>query len=134
MSAHEKTAVSGTSTDSGEQMQLENFPEALPVHFTPAKGTIASILLFGQENALTAGEIAMITGLDRRKVTDRIRWERAAGAPIISNPESGFWLSDNRIEIWKCAAALHTRAGEIHRTARALEKTARGGDHAKESE
>ena len=91
--------------------------------FEPAQGTISAVLLRGRDNALTASELSRITGKHPRKVTEQIQRERLHGAPIMSDA-AGFWLAENPDEVRRCAAQLHSRAGEIHATARALEKIA----------
>ena len=123
-----KNAVTAAATviDGNEQMHLdlgENTP--LKVHYTAAPGTIASVLMVGQRNALTAKDIGKITGLPFRMVTKRIQAERMQGAPIISSPECGYWLASNTAEIVLCAAALHNRAKSIHATAAALKRIVR---------
>ena len=90
--------------------------------FAPAQDTVASVLCRGRENALTAREIARITGLPFRSVTLKICAERRAGAPILSDSRNGFWLAEDETEVKHCVNALHARAAQIHRTARALEK------------
>lgn len=96
--------------------------------FEPGQGTIAAVLLRGRENAMTTSELARITGQYPRKITVQIQRERLHGAPIMSDG-TGFWIADNPEEVRRCAAALHARAGEIHKTARALEHIAGGTQH-----
>ena len=94
--------------------------------FEPAQGTTAALLLHGRDAALTVREIAQLTGMPLREITKAICRERRAGAPIVSDPGAGFWLAEDADELRRCVAALHRRAGEIHRTARALEKLVGG--------
>ena len=82
---------------------------------------MASLLCHGENNAITTRDLAALTEMHPRDVTDRIRRERACGAPIMSG-RNGYWLADDAEEVRRCAAALHKRAGEIHKTARALER------------
>ncbi len=92
--------------------------------FKPAQGSIAALLLYGRNHALTTSELSRITGKNHRELTREICAERRAGAPILSDPGAGFWLAESIDELQRCAAALHRRAGEIHRTAQALEQLA----------
>ena len=124
-----KNAASGGQTGNGSgQILFEGFkPKNDSItEFEARQGTIASVLLYGCRNAMTAREIARIAGISTRQVTERIRQERAKGAPILSDTLHGFWLAEDAEEVRRCAAALHSRAGEIHRTARALDRI--GGD------
>jgi len=94
---------------------------SLKVNYTPQPGTIASLLLHGEGNAISAAELARITGQTVRDITRRISQERRQGAPIMSSPASGYWIAEDAAEIKRCVAALHARAAEIHKTAKALE-------------
>ena len=116
--------------DGGEQTRLDGFDE-LPeddfiTAFSPLQGSIAAILSRGRAGALTTRELARITGRQPREITRAICFERRAGAPILSDPAAGFWLAGDRDEARRCAAALHRRASEVHKTARSLERIAGG--------
>ena len=125
MTCKEKAAPGDCSTEDGSgQMSFEGV--RIPAQdyitaFEPAQGTIASVLHRGRENSTTCREISRITGLDRRQITKTIQQERQSGAPILSDP-SGYWIAENEAELRSCIKALHARAGEIHRTAQALER------------
>ena len=114
----------GAVNDGNGQILLKGFKPKKDIitDFEPLQGTIASILNHGKENALTCREIANITGLPFRRVTRRICAERRAGAPILSDNHNGFWLAEDEAEVRRCINALHARAAQIHKTARALEK------------
>lgn len=127
-----KTAQVLQHPDGGEQMRMDGF-SALPeidfiTTFSPAQGTIAALLKRDRGQALTTKELQRITGEPPRQITKRICFERRHGAPILSDPAAGFWLAADADELRRCTAALHRRAGEIRRTARALENFAKGGD------
>lgn len=116
--------------DGGEQTRLDGFDE-LPVddfitEWTPAQGTVAALLRRDRTQALTTRELAKITGQAPREITRRICFERRNGAPIVSDPGAGFWLAADSDEARACAAALHRRASEVHKTARSLERIAGG--------
>ena len=127
MSRNKKTAAESTSFRNGQQMQLDLGASApLTVNYTPQPGTIASVLLVGESNALTAAEISRVTGLPIRAVTKRIMHERRQGAPILSSPESGYWIASDAAEVLSCVTALHSRAKSIHATAEALKRIVSG--------
>lgn len=113
-----------------EQTQLDGFSELPIVDFitewTPAQGSIAALLRRDRAQALTTRELAKITGQAPREITRRICFERRSGAPIVSDPGAGFWLAADSDEARACAAALHRRASEVHKTARSLERLAGG--------
>ena len=116
--------------DGGEQTRLDGFDE-LPMNysitsFSPVQGSLAALLPHDREAALTTRQLVQITGQTSREITRRICAERRAGAPILSDPGAGFWLASDAEELARCAKALHRRAGEIHRTAHALENIAAG--------
>ena len=120
-----RTAAPVCKTEDGEgQIVLEGFelPDSdFITSWKPKQGTIAFLLLPGRANALTASELARIVGVDRRKVTLEIMRERRNGSPIMSDG-TGFWIAENREELVKCCLRLHSRANEIHRTARLMEE------------
>lgn len=116
-------------TESGSgQVYFEGFDPSeadSTIDFQPGQGTMAFLLSRGRENAQTTRELSMISGLHPREVTKAIQRERLHGAPILSDT-GGFWLAETSDEVLRCARQLHRRAGEIHRTACALQKTAKG--------
>ena len=97
------------------------------IAFQPKQGTVAELLHTGSQNAITAAQLARITGQTARDVTRRIMYERRNGAPIMSC-QDGFFLAETADELRRCVAALHARAGQIHQTARALEETAEAAE------
>ena len=125
-----KTAPGVGSTESGNgQMTLQGVrvpADDYITAFTPAQGTIASLLRRGHENALTCREISELTGLNQRSVTMRVHQEREDGAPILSD-STGFWLAEDETDVMRCIISLHARAGAIHKTAMAMERAIKGG-------
>ena len=121
MKEKEKTAAESTSFRSGEQLSLD-MGQPLSINYTAAPGTIASVLLTGRENALTAKDLCRITGRPFREVTKKIQQERLQGAPILSSSDRGYWLASDAAEIIRCAEALHRRARTQHVTAAALRR------------
>ena len=127
-----KKAASGGQTGSGGgQMNISDVFDSPRINysipFEPGQGTIAELLHTGSQNAITAAQLAGITGQTARDVTRRIMYERRNGAPIMSC-QGGFFLAETTDELRRCVAALHARAGQIHQTARALEETAEAAE------
>ncbi len=123
---NKKTDPGVGSTEIGQQMQLDLGVSApLEIHYNALPGSIANVLMTGRNNALTANEICRITGLPFRVVTRKILQERRSGCPIMSSPDSGYWIASDREEIVKCVNALHSRAKSIHATAAALQRITR---------
>ncbi len=118
MNEKEKTAP--VVQNGSGQMRLDGFPEDLITSFEARQGSIAFFLNKGKANAISCRELEQITGLPQRQITRKICAERRQGSPILSDA-SGFWIAANEDELIRCVQALHARAGEIHRTARALE-------------
>ena len=131
MNDNEKAALrAGTSEDGGGQLcfaELFVSADKYITAFEPVQGSIAAFLRRGRSSAITCRQLCDLTGLEPRQVTLRIMRERREGAPILSDT-SGFWLAENAEEVARCVKRLHSRAGEIHRTARALALIARGVD------
>lgn len=85
------------------------------------KTPIYMLLDSGEENAVTAADLADTLGIPVRKVTLRIRAERLSGVPIASSGR-GFFLPRDRTEAASIARRLHHRAAAIHATANAIER------------
>lgn len=126
----QRKAAPVCETESGSgQVYFEGFDPSeadFTIDFQPGQGTIAFLLSKGRNNARTTRELSRISGLHPRDITKAIQHERLHGAPILSDT-GGFWLAETSTEVLQCARQLHQRAGEIHRTARALQKIAKGG-------
>jgi len=80
-------------------------------------GNIERILPHGEENALTAREIASIMGCgDVRVVTRLIEKERRTGAPIAATPRRGYFLAADLAEWQRYINALDRRIRNIEIT------------------
>ena len=88
------------------------------------QGRISDLLLSGREHAIPRRDLEAMTGLDGRTVRLMIERERRAGTLILSDNQSGYFLSDDPAEAQKFARSMRHRAGEIMRTARAIEGAA----------
>ena len=131
MNDRKKAAPGGQTGSGGGQMNISdvfNSPRIdYSIPFEAKQGTIASLLSTGSQNAITAAQLAGLTGQTARDVTRRIMYERRNGAPIMSC-QGGFYIAETSDELRRCVAALHARAGQIHQTARALEETAEAAE------
>ena len=88
---------------------------------------VTDFLSTGAENAKTGRELARLLHCDIREITRSIENERRRGAPIVSscNPDNpGYYLAETADELQAYCSRLHQRAGEIHKTRRALLKAA----------
>ena len=79
-------------------------------------------LLRGAENARTGRELAKILDLDIREVVRQVEKERRAGAPICAGAlgTQGYYLAADQEELKTYCGRLFKRAGELHKTRRAL--------------
>ena len=82
---------------------------------------IADLLGTGKGEAVPRSQLVEWTGMDPRAVTLTIERERREGTPILANTH-GYFLPASREEAAECIGALHHRAKEIFRTAKAIEK------------
>ncbi len=99
MTEKTKAAVSGTSTGSGEDVQLceANIPcrYSSTEHDREQRGFIERLLPVGAENAVTMRQLMKLTGLTARKVRSCIMRERAAGTAILTvGGAGGYFLPD----------------------------------------
>ena len=93
--------------------------------FSPqGQGRISSLLLPGRENAIPRRDLEAITGLDGRTIRLMIERERRRGTLILSDNHHGYFLADDPAEAQRFARSMRHRAGEILRTARAIEGAA----------
>ena len=83
---------------------------------------ISAFLSHGQENAIPRRELEKLTGMDGRTVRLMIEQERRGGTPICTNNLTGYYLPATEEEKTTCVRSLRHRAGEIMRTARAIER------------
>lgn len=74
---------------------------------------INGLLNRGEESALTARDLAAITGLSVRDITLQIARERQAGAVILSSGK-GYFLPSSEDEILHFVNAMNSRARNIY--------------------
>ena len=82
---------------------------------------IADYLSYGQENAIPRRELERLTSMDGRTVRLMIERERRSGTPICADNLSGYYLPATEAVRAACVRSMRHRAGEIMRTARAIE-------------
>lgn len=58
-------------------------------------GTIAALLLYGEENAIPMQHLEKMTGINERIIRKMIQSERLAGTPILANNQTGYYLPSN---------------------------------------
>ena len=88
---------------------------------------IVDHLFIGKENARTGKDLARALNCDVRDISAKVEKERRQGQPIIAScdPENpGYYLAESAEELQQYCNKLHHRAGEIHKTRRALLKAA----------
>ena len=83
---------------------------------------ISDILGRGQTEALPLRHLVEVTGWDGRTVRRMIERERRQGTPILCDNKAGYFLPADEQEVTACVKSLRRRAGEIMRTARAIEQ------------
>lgn len=80
------------------------------------------MLLHGAENGLHLRDLCRLTGWKEREVRLHIHAERRRGVPILSDNVNGYFLPADEQELVACVRSMRHRAGEIMRTARAIER------------
>lgn len=83
---------------------------------------ISDFLSAGQENAVPIHHLKTVTGLDGRTVRLMIQRERLAGVPILADNQTGYFLPANEDDQQRCVRSMKHRAGEIIKTAQAIER------------
>lgn len=84
---------------------------------------ISDLLRYGQANAVPLRDLAGITGLDGRVVRAMIAAERRAGAAILSDNMTGYYLPANGEEKARFVRSMRHRAQEILSAADAVERS-----------
>lgn len=84
---------------------------------------ITEYLFTGRENARTGKELANLLHCSTREISEGVERERRQGQPICAScdPETpGYYLAASAEDLEQYCRSLHKRAGEIHKTRRAL--------------
>lgn len=114
-----RPAGSAAEQAKGENHRISGNPR---IDFITGRRKISSLLNYGQENAVNRRHLEAITGLDGRTVRLLIERERRGGMPILSDNSSGYFLPGNELERAAFVCSMKHRAGEIIKTARAIEE------------
>lgn len=86
---------------------------------------VADLLSRGRENAIPRRELEKLTGLDGRTVRLMIERERREGSPILADNATGYYLPATEHERAACVRSMRHRAGEIMKSAQAIEQAER---------
>ena len=116
-----------TSRRAGQEKQRTS-SNSRNKHITQAPGGqwgIADLLLPGRENAIPRRELERLTGLDGRTVRLMIERERREGRPILADNATGYYLPATEHERATCVRSMRHRAGEIMKSAQAIEQAER---------
>ncbi len=94
--------------------------------FTTAVGgrqpfRVSDLLLRGEENALPMKHLKAVTDLSSREIRAMIQHERLMGTPICANNQTGYYLPGDSAERDRCVKSMRHRAGEILKSADAIE-------------
>ena len=93
--------------------------------YTTDAGPISRLLSHGRENAVPLRHLTSMTKLDGRTVRAMIAEERLAGAPILADNSTGYFLPASEDEKAQFIRSMKHRAKEIERAAEAIEKSGR---------
>ena len=85
---------------------------------------VSDLLNRGRENAVPLRHLKKLLGVDGRTVRLMIERERRSGTPICADNLTGYYLPGSEDEKAACVRSMRHRAGEIMRTARAIEEAA----------
>lgn len=130
MSREKKTRPSvgalGRAVETGSAMQADTTSKP---QFTPngpgGQRKVADLLSHGRENAIPRRELEKLTGLDGRTVRLMIERERREGSPILADNATGYYLPATEHERAACVRSMRHRAGEIMKSAQAIEQAER---------
>ena len=118
------TAGRATETGSASRADTTSKPQ-----FTPngpgGQRKVADLLSHGRENAIPRRELEKLTGLDGRTVRLMIERERHEGVPILADNVTGYYLPATEHERAACVRSMRHRAGEIMKSAQAIEQAER---------
>lgn len=83
---------------------------------------VSDFLSHGRENAVPLRHLKQIMQADGRTVRLMIQQERLTGTPICADNQTGYYLPATQEERTTCVHSMRHRAGEIMKTARAIER------------
>ena len=83
---------------------------------------VSDLLSRGRENAVPLRHLKQIMETDGRTIRLMIQRERLEGIPICADNLTGYFLPSTEDEKTACVRSMRHRAGEIMRTAQAIER------------
>ena len=83
---------------------------------------VSDFLSHGRENAVPLRHLKKVMEADGRTVRLMIQQERLSGMPICADNLTGYYLPATEEERTACVRSMRHRAGEIMKTARAIEQ------------
>lgn len=83
---------------------------------------VSDFLSHGRENAVPLRHLKKLMETDGRTVRLMIQQERLSGTPICADNLTGYYIAANEAEKAACVRSMRHRAGEIMKTARAIEQ------------
>lgn len=83
---------------------------------------VSDLLNRGRENAVPLRHLKKLLEVDGRTARLMIERERREGTPICADNATGYYLPSTDEEKAACVRSMRHRAGEIMRTARAIER------------
>lgn len=83
---------------------------------------VSDLLNRGRENAVPLRHLKKLLEVDERTARLMIERERRDGTPICADNLTGYYLPATPEERTACVCSMRHRAGEIMRTARAIER------------
>lgn len=85
--------------------------------------TISEYLRPGKSNAVHLRDLRAMTGLSGRDIRRMVEWERRHGVGILSGND-GYFLAETPDEVTHFVRQMRSRAKEIMKTAKAVERGA----------
>lgn len=121
MAKHEKAPADAVNIDEGAAgMALgSSIPVFDCTERARGKQGIFWLLLCGEQNAQSAGELAQIAGCKPREVTREIEQLRLDGVPVCAG-RYGYFIAGNTAELERYCKAFNRRLRSIKATAAAL--------------
>lgn len=128
MNTKEKAPTSA-ATLTGAAAEMTACRASIPISdcTTAAAGRqrkVSELLNRGRENAVPLRHLKKLMETDGRTVRLMIQQERLSGMPICADNLTGYYLPATEEEKSACVRSMRHRAGEIMRTARAIERGA----------
>ena len=126
MNTKEKAPTSA-ATLTGAAAEMTACRASIPISdcTTAAAGRqrkVSELLNRGRENAVPLRHLKKLMETDGRTVRLMIQQERLSGMPICADNLTGYYLPATQEERTACVCSMRHRAGEIMRTARAIER------------